>query len=230
MITTPRHAYAHARPAVAVDMVIIAMGEGGLELLLIKRGEPPHRGRWALPGGFVRVRDDGDQGEDLDAAAARELREETGLALRDVYLQQLRAFGRPGRDPRGRVISIAYFALVPGDRLVVRSGSDAADARWVGLERVGRLAFDHNEIVAFAVAELERRVQYDPRVAASLVPAAFTKGELRRVVEVLSGAAQDASNFNKRFARMLEDGLVVALGRQRTAAGPGRPAELFRFA
>lgn len=224
------YSYAYPRPAVAVDMVVIAVGERGLELLLIERGEPPYRGRWALPGGFVRVRDDGDQGEDLDAAAARELHEETGLRPGDVYLQQLRAFGRPGRDTRGRVISIAYFALVPGDRLAVRGGDDAAEARWVALDRANELAFDHDEIVAFAVAELRRRLQHDPRIAASLVPAEFTKGELRRVIEILSGAVQDASNFNKRFTRMLDDGQVIALGRQRASTGPGRPAELFRFA
>jgi 8-oxo-dGTP diphosphatase len=216
-----------------VDMVVLAIAEHDLRVLLVRRAEPPYRGRWALPGGFVNVRDDGDQGEDIDHAAARELHEETGLRRRDVFLQQLRAFGKPGRDPRGRVVSIAYFALVPGDLVGrVRAGDDAAEARWTSIDELAtvKLAFDHDDIVAFALATLRERLGSDLRIAASFVPAEFTKAELRDVFENVSGTAYDKSNFNKRFNRMIEDGVIVEAPGRRSLTGPGRPARLYAFA
>ncbi len=228
-----RFVYEYPRPALAVDMVVLALVELELRVLLIRRGEPPYKGRWALPGGFVHTSDEGDQGEDLDAAAARELHEETGLRQRDVYLQQFRAFGKPGRDPRGRVVSIAYFALVPGDLLPrTRAGDDAAEAKWVGLAQAGqlRLAFDHHSILEVALATIRDRLAGDLRIAASLVPAEFTKAELRRVFEIVSGQAYDKSNFNKRFNRMIEDGTIAEGPGVRALPGPGRPAKLFSFA
>jgi 8-oxo-dGTP diphosphatase len=223
--------YEYPRPAVAVDMVVLTVVDLDPRILLIRRGQPPFVGAWALPGGFVRVSDDGDQGEDLDEAAARELKEETGLSPREVLLEQLRAFGRPGRDPRGRVISVAYTALVPADRMArVRAGDDAAHAEWVGTARLPKLAFDHAEIIAFALADLRARIDGDLRLAQSLLPAAFTKAELRQLYEVVTGLSYDRSNFNKRLNRLIEDGrLEVAPGR-RPAPGPGRPADLYRFA
>jgi 8-oxo-dGTP diphosphatase len=186
-----------------------------------------------LPGGFVNVRDDGDQGEDIDHAAARELHEETGLRPRDVFLQQLRAFGKPGRDPRGRVVSIAYFALVPVDLLPrVRAGDDAAEARWVGVDELQdtKLAFDHDDILDVALSTLRERLGSDLRIAASFVPGEFTKAELRDVFENVSGTAYDKSNFNKRFNRMIEDGVIVEAPGRRSLTGPGRPARLYAFA
>lgn len=228
-----RHCYEYPRPALAVDMVVLTVVDLDLKVLLIERGEPPFAGRWALPGGFVRVSDDDGQGEDLDAAAVRELREETNLRPADVFLEQLRAFGRPGRDPRGRVVSIAYFALVPADRVSrVAAGDDAADATWMSTTRLSaaKLAFDHHEIIDAALAEIRARIDDDLAMAMSLVPSAFTKAELRRVYEVVHGQSYDKSNFNKRFNRMTEDGLIIEAPGKRAAAGPGRPATLYAFA
>jgi 8-oxo-dGTP diphosphatase len=226
------HCYEYPRPALAVDMVVLTIVDLDLKVLLIERGEPPFRGRWALPGGFVRVTDDEGQGEDLDAAAVRELREETNLRPDDVFLQQLRAFGRPGRDPRGRVVSIAYFALVPADRVPrIHAGDDAADAAWASTTRLAErdLAFDHHEIIEAALAEIRARIDGDLAMAMSLVPAEFTKAELRRVYEVVHGQAYDKSNFNKRFNRMAEDGVIVEAPGKRVLTGPGRPAHLYAF-
>lgn len=226
------HVYRYPRPAVTVDMVVFTVVDEDLQVLLIERGEPPFKGSWALPGGFVRVSDGEDQGEDLDEAARRELREETGLSPSDVFLEQLYTFGRAGRDPRGRVISVAYYALVPGDVVPrVRAGDDAADARWFSTRSLEGLdlAFDHHDIVATGIARIRGKIDYDLRLAMSLVPAAFTKAELRRVYEVVTGQAYDKSNFNKRFNRMIEDGIIVEAPGRRSSAGPGRPASLYAF-
>src|SRR5262249_51893450 len=139
------------RPSVTVDIAAFSVIDAELRVLLVRRGEHPFKGAWALPGGFVRVGDaHRDQGEDLDAAAARELEEETALPVADVYLEQLGAFGRAGRDPRMRVITIAYYALIRPDLVpLVKAGGDAAIAEWVsvGALKDARLAFDHHEIV-----------------------------------------------------------------------------------
>jgi 8-oxo-dGTP diphosphatase len=132
-------------------MVVLTVVDLDLEVLLIERGEPPFVGQWALPGGFVRVQGDDSQGEDIDAAATRELREETGLRDKDVFLEQLYTFGKAGRDPRGRVISVAYYALVPADLVGrVRPGDDAADTRWFSTAELPDLAFDLDAIVESA--------------------------------------------------------------------------------
>ncbi len=236
--TTPAAAaeyhYAYARPSVTVDMVVFTVVDLDLKVLLIERGGPPFAGQWALPGGFVRVGDGGDdQGEDVDDAAARELQEETGLSTRDVFLEQLYTFGKAGRDPRGRVISVAYYALVSGDRMpLVRAGDDAADVTWVSVSRLERLAlaFDHADIISVATERIAGKIEYDLRLAMSLVPRSFTKAELRRVFEVVTGNDYDKSNFNKRFNRMIEDGVIIDAPGKRAAAGPGRPAHLYAFA
>lgn len=228
-----KYTYDYPRPAVAVDMVVLAIVGLELRVLLIRRGIAPHRGRWALPGGFVRTRDDGDQGESLDEAAARELHEETALRPEDVLLQQFRAFGQPGRDPRGRVISIGYFALVPADLITrTRAGDDAASAQWCPIADVAerKLAFDHDEVLACALQTLRERLVLDVRIAASLVPLEFTKAELRRVFEAIAGQAYDPSNFNKRFNRLIDDGTIEPGPGVRVLPGPGRPASLYRFA
>ena len=136
------HTYNYPRPALTVDIVLVKPGPNGLELLLIQRGHPPFASRWALPGGFV------DENESLEAAACRELAEETGLA--DVTLGQLAAFGDPGRDPRGWTVSVVFWALVEGEVPILRAGDDAADACWWPLDDLPQLAFDHEEIVASA--------------------------------------------------------------------------------
>lgn len=226
--------YDYARPSVTVDMVVFTVVDFDLKLLLIERGIEPFEGHWALPGGFVKVGDGVDeQGEDLDDAAARELQEETSLSTRDVFLEQLYTFGKAGRDPRGRVVSVAYYALVPADRVPrVQAGDDAADATWISVSRLDRLelAFDHAEIIDVAVERIAGKIEYDLRLAMSLVPRSFTKAELRRVFEVVTGNDYDKSNFNKRFNRMIEDGVIVDAPGKRSPSGPGRPAHLYAFA
>lgn len=227
-------AYEYARPSVTVDMVVFTVVDLDLKVLLIRRGIEPFEGAWALPGGFVRVGDGmDDQGEDVDTAAARELHEETGLSERDVFLEQLYTFGQAGRDPRGRVISVAYYALVPADRVArVRAGDDAADATWVSVSRMDRLklAFDHEDVLRVATERIAGKIEYDLRLAMSLVPRSFTKAQLRQVFEVVTGYDYDKSNFNKRFNRMLEDGVIISAPGKRVSGGRGRPAGLYAFA
>lgn len=226
----------YPRPSVATDIVVFTVIDGELRVLLIQRDEPPFKGAWALPGGFVRVGEGkDDQGEDLDAAAARELAEETGLSsglasAHRVFLAQLGAFGRPGRDPRMRVISIAYYALVPPDLVpLVRAGGDAGGVEWFAIERLKKvpLAFDHEAIIAAARARIVREL-WDSTIAFSLVPRAFSIPELRHVHAVVTGEAIDAGNFRRRFQRMLEDGVVEEAPGIRITAS--RPAKLYRLA
>ncbi len=220
----------YPRPSVTVDIVAMTIVDADLRVLLVRRGDHPFKGAFALPGGFVRVGDaHKDQGEDLDAAAARELEEETGLRPADVFLEQLGAFGRAGRDPRMRVITVAYYAMVRPDLVpLVRAGTDAADARWVAVERLrlASLAFDHHEILRAAVARVAERID-STSIAAALVPSTFTIGELRHAHAVLTATPQDPGNFRRKFARMIEDRVVEqAPGKRITAS---KPAAVYRF-
>src|SRR5439155_5728641 len=149
-----RHTYKYPRPALTVDCVVFGFGEGELKILLIERGLEPFKGRWALPGGFVRV------DETLDEAARRELEEEAGL--KNVFLEQLYTFGAVDRDPRERVVSVAYYALVKLSEHEAKAATDAANARWFPISGVPRLAFDHGQILETAVARLKAKVRYQP--------------------------------------------------------------------
>jgi 8-oxo-dGTP diphosphatase len=221
------------RPSVTVDLVIFTVVDRVLRVLLVERNEHPFKGRWALPGGFVRVKDDRkDQGEDLDAAAVRELEEETGLASGEagrIFLDQVRTFGRPARDPRMRVISVAYYALVrPTLVPLIRAGGDVAHAKWFSLPLLSKeaLAFDHREILdaalARARADLDRTA-----IAFELVPDTFTIQELRGVHEAIRGETLDPGNFRKKVLRMIEDGLIdEAKGKRPTVS---KPASIYRF-
>lgn len=223
----PVHVRDFPRPAVAVDLVVFTV-RARLELLVVRRGEPPFRGALALPGGFVRVGGDAPskQGEDLDDAARRELTEETGLSPNDVFLEQLGAFGRAGRDPRLRVISVAYYALVRPELVkTVRGGGDAAAALWVPFDELPALAFDHEEIVRAAHARLVRELDRST-MGFHLAPSPFTIPELRATWSAISGKTLDPGNFRRRFGRMLEDGTVAeAAGKRRTGS---KPATLYR--
>lgn len=237
-----------ARPAVTVDLVIFTVLDSDLKVLLIRRKEPPFQGSWALPGGFVRVGDAfDDQGEDLETAAHRELAEETGLREGSAYLEQLYTFGRAFRDPRTRVITVAYFALVrPTLAPLVTAGTDADAVRWVSVASLGALlaprlnldptvppeddvtalAFDHAEILSLALERVRGKLDYAP-IAFDLVPETFTASELRLVYEAIVGAPYDPANFRRRINRMLEDELLVqAPGKRHTGA---RPAAVYRF-
>jgi 8-oxo-dGTP diphosphatase len=221
---------AFPRPSVTVDIAAFSVIDAELRVLVVRRGEHPFKGEWALPGGFVRVGDGHrDQGEDLDAAAARELAEETALDPSDVYLEQLAAFGRAGRDPRMRIITVAYYALIRPDLVpLVKGGGDAASAAWLAVDalRPAQLAFDHHEIVRRAVARIAERIG-SSSIAASLVPATFTVPELRHVHAILTGKPQDPGNFRRRFERLIEDRVIAkAPGKRLTAS---KPATVYRF-
>jgi 8-oxo-dGTP diphosphatase len=209
------------RMSVTVDLVILTIREQRLSALLVRRGIPPYRGRWALPGGFVEER------EDLGAAALRELSEETGLRARDVHLEQLRTYGRPGRDPRGRVVTVAHLALAP-DLPAPRAGSDAAHAEWVTTDEAvaagPRLAFDHEVILADGIERARSKLEYTP-LGTAFCPDTFTVGELRRVYEAVWGHAIDPRNFHRKVTG--SPGFLVDTG-ERTNRDGGRPARLFR--
>ncbi len=215
------------KPSVAVDIVALTVKDSLLHVLLVKRGESPFRGRWALPGGFVRVGQGDDRGESLEGALARELIEETGLSIDDVYAEQLGAFGDPDRDPRMRVISVAYYALVRPDLAGrVRGGGDAAHAEWVPTTQNVRLAFDHSQIVLAARQRIQERIR-STNLARSLVSATFSIPELRNVYAIVTGEPQDAGNFRRRFQALQDDGLVeLAPGKRVTSS---KPAAVYRF-
>jgi 8-oxo-dGTP diphosphatase len=216
------------RPSVTVDVVALTIVGERLRVLLVKRGAPPYRGRWALPGGFVRVSDDaGDRGESLDEAVARELHEETGLTRRQVYLQQLGAFGDPDRDPRMRVITVAYYALVRPDLVPrVLAGGDASEAAWLEPSRKVDLAFDHAAIIEAARKRIRERIE-TTGIAESLVPTQFTIPELRTAYAIVKGEDQDPGNFRRRFQTMLEAGLVERAPGMRATSS--KPAAVYRF-
>lgn len=204
--------------SVTVDLVLLTIRQATLQVMLIRRGIPPHQGRWALPGGFVH--DD----EDLGDAAARELREETGLDPRDGHFEQLATYGRPGRDPRGRVVTVAYLALLP-DLPTPVAGSDAAGAAWRPVDEIhGELAFDHDTILADGIERARSKLEYTP-LATAFCPPEFTVADLRTVYETVWRVRLDPRNFHRKVTSA--DGFVEPAGgtviRER-----GRPAQLFR--
>lgn len=203
--------------SLAVDLVILTVRDGRLNVLLIERGRPPFLGRLALPGGFVR------ENEDLDHAAVRELREETGIRGKDLHLEQLRTYASPRRDPRGRVASVAYLAVAPNLPVPV-AGTDAAAARWVPVGRQPRLAFDHKVILNDAIDRARAKLEYSP-LATAFCQEPFTIAELRSVYEVVWGAPLDPRNFHRKVTGV--KGFVVKTG-QRRSLPTGRPAALYR--
>lgn len=208
--------YDHARPALAVDCVVFGFDEAELKILLVKRGLPPFKGQWALPGGFVR------HTETLDAAARRELAEET--SLQGVFLEQLYTFGALQRDPRDRVVSVAYYALVKSAAHPAAGATDATDARWFPVAALPSLAFDHSEICQTALQRLRGKVRYEP-IGFELLPSKFTLSQLQNLYEVILQTTLDKRNFRKKILAM--DLLIPLEEQQRT--GPHRPAQLFRF-
>ncbi|MFB9907504.1 NUDIX hydrolase [Allokutzneria oryzae] len=204
--------------AVTADLVVLTIREDALCALLVRRAADPFAGCWALPGGFV------GEDEDTDAAARRELEEETGLADGTVHLEQLASYGAPGRDPRMRVVTIAYLALAP-DLPAPTAGSDAADARWWPVEELladpGRLAFDHHRILSDGVA----RARAMPENATVFCRPEFTVAELRRACEVVMGTPLDPRNFHRKVTG--RPGFLAPTGTMTTRDG-GRPARLYR--
>lgn len=220
----------YPRPSVAVDLVIFTIIDAQLRVLLVKRQEHPFKGDWALPGGFVRVGESAkDQGEDLDDAARRELQEETGLEPDRVHIEQLYTFGRAGRDPRMRVITVTYFALVRPDLApFVKAGGDASTAQWMTVESLKKadLGFDHREIIETGLARVRGKLEYSG-IAFDLVPLTFTIPELRHVYSIVLDKEMDPGNFRRKFNRMVDDGLIEqAPGKRITAS---KPATVYRF-
>lgn len=185
-----RFVYEYPRPAVTVDCVVLGVDAQDLKVLLVRRGLDPFRGAWALPGGFVRT------DEPLDDAARRELDEETGI--RDVFLEQLYTFGAPHRDPRGHVITVAYYALAKLSDLRITAATDAADARWFPLSDLPTLAFDHATITAAALTRLRGKVRYAP-IGFELLPPRFTLTQLQRLYELILERPLDKRNFRKKI-------------------------------
>ncbi|MCW6006200.1 NUDIX hydrolase [Micromonospora sp. CPCC 205371] len=211
--------------AVTVDVVALTIREGALHLLLVRRAEPPYADFWALPGGFVRPV------EDLDAAAGRELAEETGLGgddLRRVHLEQLATYGTPGRDPRMRVVSVAYLAFAP-DLPEPSAGTDAGEAEWLPLAALPsrRLAFDHERIVADGLERARAKLEYTP-LATRFLGQEFTIAELRAVYETVWGHPLHAGNFHRKVLSV--PGFVESTGATTEHGGPrgGPRARLYR--
>jgi 8-oxo-dGTP diphosphatase len=210
------HTYQYPRAALTVDCVVFGFDEGELKVLLIQRALVPFKGKWALPGGFVHV------DETLDDAARRELAEETGLE--NVFLEQLYTFGTVKRDPRERVVSVAHFALVKLSDYKAKAATDAAKAAWFPISEFPKLAFDHADIVAAALARLQGKVRYQP-IGFELLAPKFTLSELQHLYEAILGTELDKRNFRKK---VLGFGLLVPLN-ETQMAGRHRPAQLFRF-
>ena len=209
--------YAFARPALTVDCVVFGLGQDGLKVLLIRRGRAPFRGKWALPGGFVET------DESLEDAARRELREETGLHR--IFLEQLYTFGRPKRDPRERVVTVAYYALVNLGEHRIRASTDARAAAWFSVSHLPGLAFDHAEILRRALARLKGKVRCEP-IGFELLPRQFTLSQLQQLYEKILERPLDKRNFRRKILGM---GLLVPLdGVEQDVAH--RPARLYRFA
>ena len=199
--------------AIAVDVVLFTIQGGTLKVLLVKRQRPPYRGAWALPGGIV------EPDESVDAAALRELQEETNIG--NIYLEQLYTFGEPMRDPRGRVITVAYYALLNWQQLKARQ---VTEADWFPVRRLPPLAFDHRRIVDYALERLRNKINYTT-VSFQLLPRQFTLTELQGSYEVILGRRLDKRNFRRK---MLQLGILKGT-REFQAAGRQRPARLYTF-
>jgi 8-oxo-dGTP diphosphatase len=206
----------YERPSVTVDVVIFTLQERELHVLLVKRKHWPFEGRWAIPGGFVNLN------ESLETAARRELEEETGV--RNIYLEQLYTFGDPKRDPRTRVISVAYIALVSADTQTLRVSDESTDVRWFPVRALpGPLAFDHDAILAAGLDRLRSKLEYTT-LAFQLLPEVFSILELKQIYEQILDEKLDKGNFYRKIkdAKVLED-----TGMRRE--GRGRPTSLYRF-
>ena len=211
--------YKFERPGLTVDCVIFGLDleEGSLKVVLIERDLEPFAGMWAIPGGFVH------HGETLEAAAARELREETGIT--DVFLEQLYTFGDPGRDPRGWVVSVAYYALVSPDKHAIQAATDARQARWFPVDdALPRLAFDHAAILRTALARIRGKLTYAP-IGFELLPQKFTIKQLQKLYEIVLGTSLDNRNFRKKIFGM---DVLRELDEMQQGV-PHRAARLYQF-
>jgi ADP-ribose pyrophosphatase YjhB (NUDIX family) len=210
------YCYDFPHPAVTADIVIFTIRDRKLKILLVRRAGEPYRGAWALPGGFV------EPNEALDQAAARELEEETGVT--GVFLEQLYTFGEPNRDPRERVVTVAYYALIPSDRLRLQAADDAEAVGWFAMDDLPTLAFDHADIVAMAHKRLVAKLDYST-IAFAFMPAKFTLTALQEVYEIIRQEAIDKRNFRK-WALSLKQ---IQETKEKRRVGIHRPAKLYRL-
>jgi len=202
--------------AVAVDVVLFTIQGGTLKVLLVKRQQPPYRGAWALPGGLVSAE------ESVDAAALRELQEETNIG--NVYLEQLYTFGDMERDPRGRVVTVSYYALVNWQRFQLKARQRVSQADWFPVKRLPVLAFDHRRIVDYALERLRNKLNYTT-IGFQLLPREFTLTELQGAYEVILSQRLDKRNFRRK---MLQLGVLRSTEAFK-ANGRQRPARLYTF-
>ncbi|MBI3083627.1 MAG: NUDIX hydrolase [Candidatus Omnitrophica bacterium] len=205
-----------ARHTIAVDVVVFTIQGGTLKVLLVRRQRPPYRGAWALPGGLVGPE------ESVDAAALRELQEETNIG--NIYLEQLYTFGEPNRDPRGRVITVSYYALVNWQQFQLKVRQRVSGASWFPVKRLPPLAFDHQRIADYALERLRNKINYTT-VGFQLLPRQFTLTELQDSYEVILGQRLDKRNFRRK---MLQLGILKGT-REFRAHGRQRPARLYTF-
>ena len=211
------YTYKYPRPALTVDCVVFGLDrQSTLKVMLIQRNIPPYQGNWALPGGFVRI------DESLEEAALRELQEETGMER--LFLEQLYTFGRVDRDPRERIVTVAYYALVNLSEYSIKAASDASDAAWFAIDALPSLAFDHDRILALALERLKTKVRYEP-IGFELLPKKFTLFQLQKLYETILGQELDKRNFRKKILNM---GLLHELN-ERQQDVPHRAAKLYEF-
>lgn len=209
-----KYHYKYPHPSVTTDCVIFGFDGNELKVLLIERGIEPYKGKWAFPGGFMKMDESAKQG------ALRELQEETGLT--GAYIKQFHTFTEPDRDPRERVITIAYYALVRMQD--VKGGDDAAQAKWFSMDDVPSLAFDHDRILRMAQLELRRQIHFEP-IGFELLPEKFTMTELQQLYEAILDVKFDRRNFYKK---MMHLGLLTQLD-ETDSVSKKKPAFLYRF-
>jgi 8-oxo-dGTP diphosphatase len=206
----------YEQPAVTVDLVIFTVNNDTLKVMLVRRAEAPFADHWSIPGGFLKA------SESLEEAALRVLKEKAGVE--NVYVEQLYTFGDPDRDPRARVITVTYFALIPWKDLVQPPSDKVTDLMWAPVHHLPRLAFDHKLIVEYAVRRLRAKASYS-NIVYGLMPRQFRLSELQRMYEIITNDTLDKRNFRKR---MLATGLLQETGRK-DIAGAHRPAKLYKF-
>ncbi len=204
------------KPSVTVDIVIFTVRNNDLKVLLVKRDIDPFKDYWALPGGFVKM------DESLDEAAKRELVEETGV--KDIYLEQLYTFGEPKRDPRTRVITVSYFALISSENLKLKASTDVYDVQWFSAYQLPKLAFDHKEIVSYGLKRLRWKLEYTT-IGFKLLPEKFTLTQLQVLYELIFNKTFDKRNFRKKILSL---GLLEAT-KEITQNVSHRPAKLYSF-
>lgn len=204
------------RPSVTVDVLFFTIKENKLQVLLIKRAAWPFEGYWALPGGFVRMN------EDLETAAKREIFEECGV--KDIYLEQLYTFGEPKRDPRTRVITVAYYALAPEVNIKDIQKSEADEAKYFPIDELPKMAFDHKKIIEFGFNRLKNKMGYS-NIVFGLLPQTFSLSDVQKIYEIIYGHQIDKRNFRKW---MFSSGLVEPTGKILSGKAH-RPAALYRF-